>query len=80
MSLKLTYEMTCDFCGANIGGKDEYTLAPYAPAQDMRLPSPRTNGCGLGEWMACPECIHKAREAVKVVKVGCINEEGRKHG
>jgi hypothetical protein len=46
----------------------------------MRLPSPRTNGCGLGEWMACPECIHKAREAVKVVKVGCINEEGRKHG
>ena len=64
MSLTITYEMTCDFCGANIGGKDVYTLAPYAPAQDIRLPSPRTNGRGLGEWMACDMCLHSAKIAL----------------
>lgn len=65
MTLKIVYEMTCDFCGVNIGGVDTYTLAPYAPAQDIRLPAPRVSGYGLGEYMGCSDCIYKAREALK---------------
>lgn len=57
--------MRCDFCGVDIGGKDIYTLDPYTPAQDIRLPSPRTNGYGLGQFMACDSCGHVAKEAVK---------------
>lgn len=65
MSLEITYKMTCDFCGANIGGIDQYTLSPYAPAQDIRLPTPRVSGYGLGEYMGCQDCIYKARESLK---------------
>lgn len=65
MTLKITYEMTCDFCGENIGGIDEYTLAPYAPAQDLRLPAPRVSGYGLGEFMGCRDCIYTARDSLK---------------
>lgn len=65
MTLKITYEMTCDFCKANIGGIDEYVIAPYAPAGDIRLPAPRVAGYGLGQYMGCDSCIHRARESLK---------------
>ena len=65
MSLKVSYEISCDFCGTNIGGVDKYELAPFVPVSDPRLPSPRIQGHGFGDHIACEDCLFKARESLK---------------
>lgn len=64
MSLKVTYEITCDFCKESIGGIDMYELAPFVPVSEPRLPFPRIQGHGFGDYIACENCLFVARQSL----------------
>lgn len=64
MSLTVTYEMSCDFCGNRIGSVDKYELAPFVPVEHPTLPNPRVAGKGFGENMACEQCLYRAKQTL----------------
>ena len=69
MTLRITYELTCDFCTGRVGKVEEFNMNVFVPVSNMALPQPRITGNCIGQNVVCDRCqrigfnaIMKARE------------------
>jgi hypothetical protein len=70
--LTITYNYRCDICGQEIWPSDKYQIGPNVPAQNMSLPIPKPIPA-IGQFDACSECLHVARDAVRSRVVDNLN-------